>query len=97
MVKETPPHAWGRHIRKASEARKAGNTPTCVGKTGEGSPSLNWIRKHPHMRGEDEREYLFNNNLLRNTPTCVGKTEKRDNSYLNEKKHPHMRGEDQLA
>ncbi len=49
------------------------------------------------MRGEDEREYLFNNNLLRNTPTCVGKTEKRDNSYLNEKKHPHMRGEDQLA
>ena len=30
---ETPPHAWGRHIRSRATACGGRNTPTCVGKT----------------------------------------------------------------
>ena len=32
---ETPPHAWGRRVSFRCALGKAGNTPTCVGKTPE--------------------------------------------------------------
>ena len=53
IMVETPPHAWGRQECAAEGAGKAGNTPTCVGKT-DSSQTLRPLRqKHPHMRGED--------------------------------------------
>ena len=53
IMVETPPHAWGRQECAAVGAGKAGNTPTCVGKT-DSSQTLRPLRqKHPHMRGED--------------------------------------------
>ena len=51
---ETPPRAWGRRAgghRKGNDVR---NTPTCVGKTTNGSESWNPVKKHPHVRGEDK-------------------------------------------
>ena len=50
---ETPPRAWGRRQKRAEQRRSAGNTPTCVGKTGirHGRSFATW--KHPHVRGED--------------------------------------------
>ena len=50
---ETPPRAWGRLLRNPSRAGKAGNTPTCVGKTLADAPGAAACRKHPHVRGED--------------------------------------------
>ena len=53
---ETPPHAWGRHKEGYPRLRRGGNTPTCVGKTYEGSNITCASMKHPHMRGEDPAE-----------------------------------------
>ena len=50
---ETPPHAWGRRVKRRRQVKLSGNTPTCVGKT---KPPLRLkpkTPKHPHMRGED--------------------------------------------
>ena len=52
---ETPPRAWGRPPTFAGTAISSGNTPTCVGKTGEGPFFLHQKEKHPHVRGEDDR------------------------------------------
>ena len=50
---ETPPRAWGRPIKGASQYGKPRNTPTGVGTTrAAASPSCTpW--KHPHGRGDD--------------------------------------------
>ena len=52
---ETPPHAWGRPAAGQDRRAVHGNTPTCVGKTGNNvsEPVHEW--KHPHMRGEDQK------------------------------------------
>ena len=50
---ETPPHAWGRRVLVHLSVEKAGNTPTCVGKTDCHNHSDHRVEKHPHMRGED--------------------------------------------
>ncbi len=52
-VWETPPRAWGRLVLVAAAAKAFGNTPTCVGKTPLRLVSAPWIKKHPHVRGED--------------------------------------------
>ncbi len=54
-VMETPPPAWGRRYQLQSNHLLHGNTPTCVGKTWEVTRHLQWLRKHPHLRGEDRR------------------------------------------
>ncbi len=50
---ETPPQAWGRPVRRNHRRRKAGNTPTGVGKTDLIEAAANAKEKHPHRRGED--------------------------------------------
>ncbi len=52
-AKETPPRAWGRPSTKKWPDIKAGNTPTCVGKTCMLRLLTAAFRKHPHVRGED--------------------------------------------
>ena len=32
-MEETPPRAWGRHLKPKGISDMKGNTPTCVGKT----------------------------------------------------------------
>ena len=50
---ETPPRAWGRRQAGLYAIRKAGNTPTGVGKTQMTTVVRTVLRKHPHGRGED--------------------------------------------
>ena len=52
-LSETPPRAWGRHIRWKNAAGTLGNTPTGVGKTAIIDERDAGRRKHPHGRGED--------------------------------------------
>ena len=52
-IRETPPHAWGRHGVDRLAILSEGNTPTRVGKTSQGMESANAWWKHPHTRGED--------------------------------------------
>ena len=53
--KETPPRAWGRSLRAFAYAHTGRNTPTGVGKIRRivSISSPKW--KHPHGRGEDEK------------------------------------------
>ena len=55
---ETPPHAWGRLDAICRTNLHQRNTPTCVGKTLQGPPSISSVQKHPHMRGEDPERSL---------------------------------------
>ncbi len=50
---ETPPRAWGRPKFYSDVIDPLGNTPTCVGKTGNSMASRGAHGKHPHVRGED--------------------------------------------
>ena len=52
---ETPPRAWGRLHGLILLVLSSGNTPTCVGKTASKSHRRQRRRKHPHVRGEDQR------------------------------------------
>ncbi len=52
-ISETPPRAWGRRDQLQHPSCLAGNTPTCVGKTGIHRPDDFLWQKHPHVRGED--------------------------------------------
>ena len=52
---ETPPRAWGRHVKITETEALYGNTPTGVGKTRYGSTKFVQMAKHPHGRGEDVR------------------------------------------
>ena len=54
---ETPPHAWGRRKLPSAGCAEVGNTPTCVGKTRPSAWSAWRGWKHPHMRGEDHRNW----------------------------------------
>ena len=91
---ETPPRAWGRHLASSFHARGPRNTPTCVGKTPPTVQEKYFLKKHPHVRGEDPIRHKSTFDKIGNTPTCVGKT----NSVLSVcgimAKHPHVRGED---
>ena len=51
---ETPPRAWGRHQMGGEYLFGDGNTPTCVGKTHRIQGRSKALRKHPHVRGEDD-------------------------------------------
>ena len=51
--RETPPRAWGRPPPPKMRSAIARNTPTCVGKTGDGKYNGQSCKKHPHVRGED--------------------------------------------
>ena len=53
---ETPPRTWGRQEAATVEVERTRNTPTYVGKTIVFPPAVLRIRKHPHVRGEDQTE-----------------------------------------
>ncbi len=55
LLKETPPHMWGRLLVRISATTFVGNTPTHVGKTQRHFQPLHLARKHPHTCGEDPR------------------------------------------
>ncbi len=50
---ETPPRAWGGLLDSSIVSPEAGNTPTCVGRTGQTPGTAREMKKHPHVRGED--------------------------------------------
>ena len=49
----SPPHAWGRQVKKQNIMRELRFTPTCVGKTSHRTVQDQYSTVHPHMRGED--------------------------------------------
>ena len=91
---ETPPRTWGRRDGLVAVQHKGGNTPTHVGKTLHGRNLRHDNRKHPHARGEDLEQGLFEYESGRNTPTHVGKTNRGNSPAWRDQKHPHARGED---
>ena len=54
---ETPPRAWGRPHAALQNLAAPGNTPTCVGKTFSFRGVDVLRKKHPHVRGEDDKPY----------------------------------------
>ena len=54
--RETPPRSWGRPCRSMRGRMWWRNTPTLVGKTKPCPDYCGDHEKHPHARGEDERE-----------------------------------------
>ncbi len=56
---ETPPRAWGG-LRQVEPGRtRAGNTPTCVGRTPRPEGRQWHPQKHPHVRGEDRHPQVI--------------------------------------
>ena len=70
---ETPPRAWGRLDTLRSFWVKHRNTPTCVGKTGGGYKARRNWKKHPHVRGEDNRYRFTTSNELETPPRAWGR------------------------
>ena len=66
-VIETPPRAWGRHPFFDTNPDTMRNTPTCVGKTQKSISVSSLIRKHPHVRGEDQTN-VYEKGLKEETP-----------------------------
>ena len=73
---ETPPRAWGRLVESVEDALKIGNTPTCVGKTTKGARRKTPVRKHPHVRGEDQTTWSPGFVLVETPPRAWGRLEK---------------------
>ncbi len=70
---ETPPRAWGRPFGISSAIMRRRNTPTCVGKTVIPSSMRIFLRKHPHVRGEDFRRAAVFNRLVETPPRAWGR------------------------
>ena len=92
--RETPPRAWGRLPFGVHARSRAGNTPTCVGKTvvRRHFPSC-CIETPPRAWGRPAVGHAERSGGG-NTPTCVGKTKKVEQCRGLTQKHPHVRGED---
>ena len=71
--KETPPRAWGKLDVHGYGGGYVGNTPTCVGKTLFDTPPAYGVRKHPHVRGENEDADLQPEEGLETPPRAWGK------------------------
>ena len=73
IARETPPHAWGRHVRHRACRVVDRNTPTCVGKTYQREYDEVHQWKHPHMRGEDITDYVTDDFHLETPPHAWGR------------------------
>ncbi len=71
--RETPPRAWGRLLLRHTRLHKAGNTPTCVGKTPAQAYQTSQGWKHPHVRGEDGRPPKSNHHQPETPPRAWGR------------------------
>ncbi len=70
---ETPPRAWGRRHWRRTRNDKAGNTPTCVGKTTRQRRRSRSKKKHPHVRGEDAALHSVGLNEWETPPRAWGR------------------------
>ena len=50
----SPPRAWGEQVLEQRPGRLDRITPTCVGRTGEGSTQHGTRTDHPHVRREND-------------------------------------------
>ena len=73
LIRETPPHAWGRRSTRKQRTRICGNTPTCVGKTVQRLAPFALSRKHPHMRGEDQGQSAERSSVQETPPHAWGR------------------------
>ena len=91
---ETPPRAWGRPPHTTCTTPPAGNTPTCVGKTGPRCLRQCRGRKHPHVRGEDTTAWSSACSVPETPPRAWGRLGCEKPCAWKRQKHPHVRGED---
>ena len=77
---ETPPRAWGRHIKRFCFCLLDGNTPTCVGKTFYHGLYDERIQKHPHVRGEDSPKINTTQRSVETPPRAWGRLDDEDKS-----------------
>ena len=66
-AEETPPRAWRRLKHSNYDNECLRNTSTCVEKINNIAQGLSMIRKHLHVRGEDQKEGK-NYDTVRETP-----------------------------
>ena len=53
----SPPHAWGKSDIVIKQIIASGPTPTCVGKIYPINKDVYLSKAHPHMRGENIRDW----------------------------------------
>ena len=70
---ETPPRAWGRPMTRSGVCAGLRNTPTSVGKTGDGCGFGAVFWKHPHERGEDSAGASLSWTLPETPPRAWGR------------------------
>ncbi len=73
LALETPPPAWGRQMSPFVAIVDLGNTPTCVGKTTVQISGREFLWKHPHLRGEDERQVHQSMQRVETPPPAWGR------------------------
>ena len=95
MVSETPPLARGRQILERTKSKTNGNTPACAGKTILILQDALNFRKHPRLRGEDQRVRTVLERELETPPLARGRPACTDQASLRGLKHPRLRGEDE--
>ena len=71
--RETPPRAWGRRLHRGPKCKHPGNTPTCVGKTQKKAANIIAKGKHPHVRGEDIKQFLAGVTAIETPPRAWGR------------------------
>ncbi len=75
--RETPPRAWGRPSMRHPARQCSGNTPTGVGKTDIAYRRMLDYWKHPHGRGEDQKDCIERLMGIETPPRAWGRHELR--------------------
>ena len=70
---ETSPPAWGKRPEKGAQPGDQGNIPTCVGKTDFDVRLAHYLRKHPHLRGENSERRNRSDDVTETSPPAWGK------------------------
>ncbi len=71
----SPPRAWGRRHRLRLDLISVRFTPTCVGKTDDGTDDTGMDTVHPHVRGEDHMGENAKRDGIGSPPRAWGRRE----------------------
>ena len=88
----TPAYAGKTSEARAAEAAGIGNTPAYAGKTTEEDELPLKSRKHPRLRGEDEKQSVQSRTFRETPPLTRGRLEKSVFDRLSERNTPAYAG-----
>ena len=69
----SPPRVRGKGLGVLSHARRAGITPACAGKRGEGAKTSEQGRDHPRVCGEKQKGAWAEGTVMGSPPRVRGK------------------------